>query len=107
MAGVMRLKWNANTGMPRWRDANDICTLSDGDRHLGHIVNTGGQIVDTGEWHAFDAIHADDAVGGFRRLGIFPTADQAKAAVEGSVGQSVEDVMDVMAEPVASGFWIS
>jgi hypothetical protein len=33
----------------RWRDAGDVCTLNDGDRCCGLVVNTGI------EWHAFDA----------------------------------------------------
>ncbi len=33
----------------RWRDAGDICTLNDGDRCCGLVVNTGI------EWQAFDA----------------------------------------------------
>jgi len=74
--------WNqiASVGMAVWRDAEDICALSDDDRHLGHVVNEG-------EWHAFDAVHPN--LGG-NGIGIFATLDDAKAAVERSVSAPVE-----------------
>ncbi len=71
----------ANSGMPVWRDAGDICTLADQDRHLGHIVNLG-------EWHAFDAIHLNDTGNGFKSVGVFASAGLAKTAVERSVLRS-------------------
>ena len=91
------------TGEPEWRDAEDICTFADCDRHLGHIVNTGGHIVNTGEWEAFDAIHPNDTGDGFRRLGVFPTVSSAKTAVERAVSQSVE----VVSKGIVSSPWIS
>jgi hypothetical protein len=63
---------------PGWRDSRHVCALSDGDRHLGHIVLIAGQ------WCAFDATHLDDKRSGFRDLGTFPSVAVAKAAVEGS-----------------------
>lgn len=78
------MNWSqiASIGMPVWRDAKDVCALADSDRHLGHIVNQG-------DWHAFDAVHPNDAGDGFRHVGVFATAEQAKAAVERSVSQPV------------------
>ncbi len=84
------------TDMPVWRDAEDICTFADCDRHLGHIVNTG-------DWQAFDGIHPNDAGDGFRPLGAFPTASSAKTAVERAVSSSVE----MISKAAASSPWIS
>ena len=87
---------NAITGMPVWCDAEDFCSLADGDRHLGHIVYTG-------EWEAFDAIHPNESGNGFRELGTFPSVFLAKRAVEqavlGSVGR--------MTKSAGSGMWVS
>jgi hypothetical protein len=66
--------------IPVWRDGGDVCTLADGDRHLGHVVNLGA-------WHAFDGIHLNETGNGFKGLGFFATIDLAKAAVEESVAQ--------------------
>ena len=63
---------------PGWRDSRHVCALSDGDRHLGHIILIAGQ------WIYFDATHLNDARTGFRHLGNFPSITVAKAAVEGS-----------------------
>jgi hypothetical protein len=63
---------------PSWRDSRDVCALSDGERHLGHIVLRSGQ------WRAFDATHLNDARDGFRHLGNFSSIVVAKAAVEQS-----------------------
>lgn len=78
------MSWNeiASVGMAVWRDAEDICALADNDRHLGHIVNDG-------KWHAFDAVHPSDS-DGFRHLGMFASANDAKAAVERSVSQPAD-----------------
>ena len=86
----------AMTGMPAWRDGENICALADGDRHLGHVVYTG-------EWEAFDGTHPNDTGNGFRRLGAFPAISIAKAAVERAVCQSAE----VLAKSAVSGAWIS
>jgi len=86
----------ALTGVPAWRDAKDICTLADADRHLGHIVNTG-------KWEAFDGIHPNDTGNGFRHLGAFPNIFSAKTAVE----QAVSSAVDLMAKSASSGMWIS
>ena len=87
---------DAMTGMPLWCDADDFCTLADGDRHLGHVLYTG-------EWEAFDAIHPNDSGNGFRELGAFPTVFLAKMAVEQAVYQSVGG----MAKSQSSGTWVS
>jgi hypothetical protein len=63
---------------PGWRDSRNVCALSDGDRHLGHIVLKDGQ------WYCFDATHLNDARNGFKQLGAFPSIHVAKAAVESS-----------------------
>ena len=70
-------------GMAVWRDAEDICALADNDRHLGHIVNEG-------KWRAFDATHPNNSGDGFRDIGIFASAAEAKAAVERAVSQRTE-----------------
>ena len=64
-----------------WQRRGDVCTLSDSDRHLGHIVNLG-------VWHAFDAIHLNESGDGFKSVGLFATIDLAKEAVEQSIAQS-------------------
>ena len=87
---------DAMTGMPVWRDAEDFCTLADGERHLGHIVYTG-------EWEAFDAIHPNDSGNGFRELGAFPTVFLAKMAVVQAVYRSVGG----MPKSERSGMWVS
>ena len=61
-----------------WRDSRHICALSDGDRHLGHIV------LEAGQWICFDATHLNDVRTGFKLLGNFPSITVAKAAVEAS-----------------------
>ena len=59
-----------------WRHSTHICALSDGERHVGHIVKSGGR------WHAFDAMHSNDRGDGFRSLGSFASETSAKSAVE-------------------------
>ena len=66
---------------PVWSDSQYICALSDEDRHLGHIVDDLG-------WHAYDAVHPNNAQGGLRYLGHFEDAASAKRAVETSTGYS-------------------
>jgi hypothetical protein len=61
-----------------WRTSDHICALSDGERHVGHIVRIGGR------WHAFDAMHSNEAGDGFRALGTFASASPAREAVEQS-----------------------
>lgn len=84
------------TGMPVWCDAEEFCTFTDGDRHLGHIVYTG-------EWEAFDAIHPNESENGFRELGAFPSVFLAKLAVE----QAVSGSAGMMARSAGSGTWVS
>jgi len=59
-----------------WRISDHICALSDGERHVGHIVKIGGR------WHAFDAMHSNEKGDGFRSLGTFAAAGPAREAVE-------------------------
>jgi hypothetical protein len=59
-----------------WRISAHICALSDGERHVGHVVKVGGR------WHAFDAMHSNKMGDGFRPLGNFGTLEPAKRAVE-------------------------
>ncbi len=59
-----------------WRHSDHICALSDGERHVGHIVKIGGR------WHAFDAMHSNDNGDGFRSLGTYAAERPAKNAVE-------------------------
>lgn len=86
----------AITGMPKWRDAEGICTFADSERHFGHVVYAG-------QWEAFDAIHPNEAGNGFRRLGTFPTISSAKMAVERAVLPSVA----VTQTCAGSGMWVS
>jgi hypothetical protein len=79
-----------------WQQKGDVCTLADGDRHLGHIVNLG-------VWHAFDAIHLNESGDGFKSVGLFATIDLAKAAVEQSIAQSARP----KARAAGSDSWIS
>ena len=61
-----------------WRISAHICALTDGERHVGHIVKIGGR------WHAFDAMHSNEAGDGFRVLGTFSSREPAQKAVEQS-----------------------
>ncbi len=64
--------------MPAWRDSPYVCTLSDNERHLGHILKED-------DWVAFDATHPGETGIGIRHLGAFPSVASAKDAVERSV----------------------
>jgi hypothetical protein len=79
-----------------WQRRGDVCTLSNSDRHLGHIVNLG-------VWHAFDGIHLNETGNGFKSVGLFETIDLAKEAVEQSISQSAKP--KVMA--AGSEAWVS
>jgi hypothetical protein len=59
-----------------WRISRNICALSDGERHIGHIVKIGGR------WHAYDAMHTNETADGFCNLGTFAALESAKAALE-------------------------
>jgi hypothetical protein len=58
-----------------WRISGHICALSDGERHVGHIVKISGR------WHAYDAMHSNETGDGFRSLGTFVSLEPAKGAV--------------------------
>lgn len=59
-----------------WQYSGQICALSDGERHIGHVVKIGGR------WHAFDAMHGNDTGDGFQSLGTFVARESAITAVE-------------------------
>jgi hypothetical protein len=80
---MMELQYNA--GAPAWRVSAHICALSDGERHLGHIVKVGMR------WHAYDATHSNETEDGFLCLGNFVSMESAKDAVEQSCGQRRRD----------------
>ena len=61
-----------------WQNAPHICALSDGERHLGHVVRVGGR------WHAYDAMHSNATGDGFLTLGTFAAVEAAQQAVEQS-----------------------
>jgi len=63
---------------PLWQDSKYTCALADSERHFGHIINTG-------QWHAYDAIHLNSTATGFHYLGAFQDLAAAKHAVESSV----------------------
>lgn len=65
-----------------WRDSEYVCALSSADRHFGHVVNTG-------QWHAYDAVHLNAAGTGMEYLGAFADIGLAKRAVELSVGREL------------------
>jgi hypothetical protein len=59
-----------------WKISGHICALSDGERHVGHVVRIGGR------WHAYDAMHSNETGDGFRSLGTFAAVESAKRTVE-------------------------
>jgi hypothetical protein len=61
-----------------WHDSDQVCALSDNERHLGHAVKLH-------QWHAFDATRPDPDGYGFTFLGAFPERGLAKEAVQQSV----------------------
>jgi len=66
------------SGSLEWRNSARICALTDGERHIGHIVKNGRH------WQAFDASRRNEAGDGFRFLGTFAAAESARQAVERS-----------------------
>src|SRR5579872_669289 len=64
-----------------WRISDNVCALADADRHLGHAI----QLEPLAPWHAYDATRLNASGDGFRYLGKFGTAADAKTAVEASV----------------------
>ena len=71
-----RCKEFRTEGALRWRTSNHTCALTDGERHIGHVVKLGSL------WHAFDATHPNDSGDGFRPIGIFAVPDDGQRAVE-------------------------
>lgn len=66
-----------------WRNSEHICALADSERHFGHVIK-----ID--QWHAYDATHADEAMGGVKYLGTFGDLAAAMQAVESSVARVYE-----------------
>jgi hypothetical protein len=75
---MKKMETGTRSGKPAWRDSPYVCTLSDNERHLGHIVKEN-------EWVAFDATHPGATGLGIRQLGTFASVLSAKEAVEQSV----------------------
>jgi hypothetical protein len=96
----MRRKQVVRDRTPGWRDSSNVCALSDGDRHLGHVVLKARQ------WNAFDATHLDDQRNGFKDLGMFPSLNLAKAAVEESIASESKEAV-LKAGAGFGGMWIS
>jgi len=65
--------------IPVWRESEDVCALTDSERHLGHAIR-----VDK-HWIAYDAIHVNPSNEGFRVIGTFQTPAAAKHAIENAV----------------------
>jgi hypothetical protein len=85
-----------------WRDSTDVCALSDGERHLGHIVLIGMN------WNAFDAVHLNDNRNGFKYLGTFPSIAAAKAVVEVSIARRDDsNFLSANGGEKPEGVWIS
>ena len=61
-----------------WRNSDHICALADHERHFGHAIKTE-------QWHAYDAIHPNEAWAGFKYLGSFADLAAAMRAVESAV----------------------
>ena len=66
---------------PVWHRSGDICAVSDGDRHLGHIVRTDA-------WEAYDATKLNGNGTGFKYLGQFERSVDAELAVNKSLTMS-------------------
>jgi hypothetical protein len=66
-----------------WSTGEDVCALSDSERHLGHAFREGRR------WIAFDALHSNADGDDFLPLGRFETAAHAKLAIEKSAGVKV------------------
>jgi len=59
-----------------WSDSSSVCSLADGERHLGHVVRAGKNRL------AFDATHCNESGTGFLFLGCYASITGAKRAVE-------------------------
>jgi hypothetical protein len=59
-----------------WRDSSSVCSLADGERHLGHVLKAGNH------WLAFDATHCNESGTGFLFLGCYASITAAKRAVD-------------------------
>ena len=66
------------SGVPAWWDSDTLCAVSDGERHLGHIIRARG-------WQAFDATKLNDTGDSYKYIGRFSTRREAKDAVMNSV----------------------
>jgi hypothetical protein len=66
-------------GERTWLISEYTCAFQDGERHLGHLLKED-------QWEAYDATRLNLERNGIRYLGSFTDLDEAKAAVEASVG---------------------
>lgn len=69
------IKTNGAVGLS-WRVSRNVGALTDGERHVGHVIKASGQ------WHAYDAMHRSEGGAGFRLLGSFAALESAQQAVE-------------------------
>ena len=76
-------------GEPAWRESEHVCAVADDSRHLGHAI----QMEYRGAWHAYDATKLNAFGDGFKYLGQFDTAEEAKEAVDHSIVQSARSMM--------------
>ena len=79
----MTVKQEPKTAGPKWSNSGNICALTDGERHLGHIVRA-----DQG-WLAFDGTHVNGDGCSFQTLGFFPSIESARKAVMRAAGLSI------------------
>ena len=74
-------------GRPVWRKSDHICAIADGDRHLGHAIQAEDSV-----WHAYDTTKLNPDRNGFRYIGQFRTAAEARQAVENAIAHPVPRV---------------
>jgi hypothetical protein len=58
-----------------WQDSDQVCALTDSDRHLGHLIRSD-------RWYAYDATRLDESSRGFTCLGAFSDLESAKRILE-------------------------
>lgn len=80
-----------------WNNMEDACAFLDDERHLGHVFLAGRK------WEAWDATRPDLSVPGFRFLGRFESAEEAKEAVEASVSPVYETGGDISRQLLTRG----
>ncbi len=63
-------------GGAAWWNSQEVCVLSDGERHLGHAIQFHGR------WYAFDATRRNTEGTDFAFVGAFGSSDAARRNVE-------------------------